>query len=961
MTELQWRRAKEITADAFEHEPPARWGFVERACGNDAEVKREVLRLLAQDESTGIDFLSTPVLNLRHFLDPEPAWTQCFSPGEEVAGRFRIEKFLNRGAMGEVYAAIDLELEEAVALKTISPAIAASPAAIERFKREVKDSRRITDTCVCRVFDLFSHARPQGEPVWFLTMRLLDGESLADALGKRGALPMRQALPLIRDMAGALAAAHDLGIVHRDFKPGNIMLVSDGQRERAVATDFGLALNVADDQGGASAAEGTPAYMAPEQIAGARVSFAADQYALGLIICELLAGSRPVLDRFSESLSRQQLKEWLSKQSRRRLGATARTVVKRCLEFQPQARYAHVAQIVPELEGVRRRVRLRWAAAAAAAIPLLFVTATLLTRNAGPQVRDAVQITPESGLSGGAQISRDGKWIVYSSNRAQPGNMDIWIQPAAGGAPRRLTTNPSEDDDPAISPDGKLVVFRSERNGGGLYAVGSDGSGEHLLAPGGWSPVFSPDGRWIAYWLGTRDDAAPSAELYLISPDGREKRRLAADFADARYPTWDPTGKFLLFDGCRANVTALSTCTDWWVIAADGTGARNTGALAPLRSQKIELATPPYRSWHRDEIVFGATRDRIRALWALRLSRDGSRAIGSPRTLTPGEAGEREPSIAANGTVVFSRVTSAIHLWEVPLKRDTGPRRITDDPDLDGCPGVSSDGRWLFFSRNIRGIRQIVLREMTGGGESVIFESAENKFWPVASPDGGRVVFEERRDTDSSIWMVSRKDRQAKKLCSGCSHPTGWFGDRSVLYTTAAGEIASVDTGTGKSRLILSPEPGMVLGEADWNAANQHILFTARKEGTGRQVFAVPFPPKAEKPAARWIQLTRETEELDHPHWSADGGNVYFLSRRDASNCLWGLPFRPGREASGRPFPVMHFHDLRFSPDRSSPNVRGLTVSQDSIVLSAGEVTDTLWLGRLDESSIYSLLRWLPF
>src|SRR5262249_4803297 len=99
-------------------------------------------------------------------------------------------------------------------------------------------------------------------------------------------------------------------------------------------------------------------------------------------------------------------------------------------------------------------------------------------------------------------------------NGPEDGNTDVWIQGTAGETARRLTTRAADDSDPAISPDGRLVAFRSERDGGGLYLVNADGSNERLLVNGGRSPVFSPDGRWIAYWKGTRDDVAPSDELY---------------------------------------------------------------------------------------------------------------------------------------------------------------------------------------------------------------------------------------------------------------------------------------------------------------------------------------------------------------------------------------------------------------------------------------------------------------
>jgi len=140
---------------------------------------------------------------------------------------------------------MDLELRESVALKTISPAIASSANAIERFKLEVKESRRITHSSVCRVHDLFTHEQPDGESLWFLSMELPGRADARRFPGQWRPMPIGQAVPLIGDMVAALSAAHALGIVHRDFKPSNVMLVKEGSdRERAVVTDFGLALNL---------------------------------------------------------------------------------------------------------------------------------------------------------------------------------------------------------------------------------------------------------------------------------------------------------------------------------------------------------------------------------------------------------------------------------------------------------------------------------------------------------------------------------------------------------------------------------------------------------------------------------------------------------------------------------------------------------------------------------------------
>jgi Tol biopolymer transport system component len=268
----------------------------------------------------------------------------------------------------------------------------------------------------------------------------------------------------------------------------------------------------------------------------------------------------------------------------------------------------------------------------------------------------------------------------------------------------------------------------------------------------------------------------------------------------------------------------------------------------------------------------------------------------------------------------------------------------------------------MFFTRRLRGVRQILVRDLATNRDSMVVESDDNKFWPIASPSGDRAVYEVRRETDSSIWLVSREGGSPRKLCSGCSHPTSWFGEQAVFYTTAAGEIALLDMERNTSHVVLSPSPSVVLGGADWNAATQFLLFTAGKPGGKKQVFAVRYPAALSSlHPASWIPLTRDSYEVDQPHWSTDGASFYYLSNRDASRCLWGQPFLAQTGRSSVPFPVMHYHDLRFSPDRASSVLRGLTVGGGSVYLTVGEVTDTLWLGSLPQRTLFSLVHLLPF
>src|ERR1035438_5054343 len=134
MTTAQWERAKEVTADALELGPDARNDFIAAACGDDVSVHSEVLRLLSEAVSSGGDFLSSPPLRLPNLLAGQSELSHTFSAGQIVSSRFRVERFISKGGMGEVYAATDLELQEVVALKTIRPAISYSTGVIERFK-----------------------------------------------------------------------------------------------------------------------------------------------------------------------------------------------------------------------------------------------------------------------------------------------------------------------------------------------------------------------------------------------------------------------------------------------------------------------------------------------------------------------------------------------------------------------------------------------------------------------------------------------------------------------------------------------------------------------------------------------------------------------------------------------------------------------------------------------------------
>jgi len=320
---------------------------------------------------------------------PAPAdRAPSLSPGAVLAGRFRIVGFLGQGGMGEVYEAEDQELKEQVALKTIRPEIAGDERAIARFKREIHLARRVTHPNVCRIFDLFHH-QPEGtsRPVAFLSMELLRGQTLAERL-RRGRLARAEAAPIVRQMAAALEAAHQVDVIHRDFKSANVMLVPAGQGEpaRAVVTDFGLARHSDTGEGSTVSAltggiVGTPAYMAPEQVTGGTITRATDVYALGVVIYEMVTGKLPFEGEtpLATAVKRIQDPPTPPRAHAPELDPVWESVILRCLEREPAARYASAAEAVNALaaEPAAAAVARPWQLLAAAVTLLLLLGGVL--------------------------------------------------------------------------------------------------------------------------------------------------------------------------------------------------------------------------------------------------------------------------------------------------------------------------------------------------------------------------------------------------------------------------------------------------------------------------------------------------------------------------------------------------------------------------------------------------------
>jgi serine/threonine protein kinase len=299
--------------------------------------------------------------------------------GLVLADRYRLLRFIGRGGMGQVYEAEDLELHKRVAVKAINDELAANPEMISRLKREVQLAHQVTHPNVCRIFD-FGQQRSSGSgpSLAFITMELLSGETLAQRV-QRGPLAAQEALPIVRQLAGALAAAHCAGVIHRDFKSDNIILLNAPDGVRAVITDFGLARAAFDGDfqiSSTGAVLGTVYYMAPEQALGEQVTRAADIYALGVVMFEMLTGQLPFTGKspLAVALNRMHREPPSARALRPEISPALEAVILKCLALSPSERFHDAQEIAAALSIERpetgKRMHLQAALGAAAAVSL---------------------------------------------------------------------------------------------------------------------------------------------------------------------------------------------------------------------------------------------------------------------------------------------------------------------------------------------------------------------------------------------------------------------------------------------------------------------------------------------------------------------------------------------------------------------------------------------------------------
>ena len=430
---------------------------------------------------------------------------------------------LGEGGMGVVYKARDTHLDRFVAIKMLPPEKVADLERKHRFTQEAKAASALNHPNIVHIYDI-----AQAEGVDFIAMEYIAGKPLDQSIPRKG-MHLNEALKIAVQIADALERAHSAGIVHRDLKPSNVMVDEHGL---AKVLDFGLAkltdtvpsedaetqtVPVRTEEG---MIVGTAPYMSPEQAQGKPVDARSDIFSFGSVLYEMVTGRRA----FQSDTKTATLAAILS-QEPAPLGAEVprdlERIVARCLRKDPARRFQHMDDVriaLAELKeesdsgrlsaapasGTRKRLP-RWLLISAVALSIAVVAGVTwwLARSPKPAPAPVLtRLTSDSGLTTDPALSPDGKLLAYASDRGGEGNLDIWVRQVAHGEPIRLTRDEADESEPAFSPDGTQIAFRSEREGGGIYVMPALGGGEpRMVAREGRRPRFSPDGNWIASGL----------------------------------------------------------------------------------------------------------------------------------------------------------------------------------------------------------------------------------------------------------------------------------------------------------------------------------------------------------------------------------------------------------------------------------------------------------------------------
>jgi serine/threonine protein kinase len=807
-------------------------------------------------------------------------------------GPYEIVAPIGAGGMGEVYRAHDTRLEREVALKVLPDEVSADAERRGRFEREAKAVAALSHPNILAIHDVGDHAGTA-----FAVMELLDGETLRDRFSG-GALPARKAGEIGAQIAHGLAAAHEKGIIHRDVKPENVFITTDG---RVKVLDFGLARQDRPAEDGTRSPTrtrgtdpgtvlGTVGYMSPEQVKGLPADARSDIFSFGAVLYEMLTGQRAFKrDTAAETMTailKEDPPELLSASGA--LPAGLERIVRHCLEKQPAERFQSARDLAFDLEAAfgsgasgpagpaasTARTPRWWPLVAGLALLVAGFGVGRLGRsnlavNPSPTPTLFTQITDLPGLESHPSLSPDGRSLLYVGDAL--GNDDIYLLRIGGRKPTNLTEDsPADDSAPAFSPDGSQIAFRSERAGGGIFVMGATGESVRRVTDYGFDPAWSPDGQQLVVTAEPLRDPMSrkgGSQLWAVRTTGEGKRLIRE--GDGMGPKWSPDGRWVAYWGVRLPTWQR----DLWTVAADGSGAK-AGAIALTDDASIDWGV----EWSPDgrSLYFSSNRGGTMNLLRIAIDPRSGVALGAPEPVTTPATWAGSVSFAKNGRrFAFGTRDWRADAWKVAFDPDREALLDQPLPILRGQPlqelDWSPDGASLVFARRGLPWESLGVVRADGSGYSQLTDASFQHRGPRWSPDGQRISFQSQRG-GVHAWVMRTDGSALQQMGTEPLNTPVWSPDGRRIAIGVSGGVAFLDPsqlspGEPLERLAIKEFQGVGI-VLSWSPDGRWLLCAPQQVPGGLFLYSLE---------TRSLRKLDESEEA--AHWLPDSRRILFSKR----------------------------------------------------------------------------------
>ena len=820
---------------------------------------------------------------------------------------------LGEGGMGVVYKARDTKLDRLVAIKVLTADKVANAERKLRFIQEAKAASALNHPNIVTIYGIESE-----NGVDFIVMEFVSGKTL-DRVIPRGGLRTSEVLQYGIQTADALSRAHAAGILHRDLKPGNIMISEDGQ---AKLLDFGLAkLSDLHDASDAdltrpSAPEteegrilGTVSYMSPEQAEARRTDARSDIFSMGAVLYEMATGQRAFLGRSKISTLAAVLHSDPKPAAELHAGLPRdlARVIERCLRKDPAWRYQSATDLKITLCDIQRETesgmqegapaamiaprKPRWfgrIASMAAGIAIGAGCLWFASRDAGPAGWGEVKpLTTYSGAESEPALSQDGKQIAFVWNGGNRDNYDVYVRLVDGGSPLRLTTDAAEDHAPAWSPDGQQIAFVRDS---GVYIIPALGGVERKLLqlengtlfqnPASITRIsWSPDGRFLAF-NGVRD-GDPS--LWIASVESGEYRKATSPpkgYHSEVSPAYSPDGRTLAWIRSRDTYSRAVVLRE---LNQDGTPS---GAEREIGDYQRRIEQLTWQPDGRALILASRTMGERSGLFRMKLNGDlESLGLDNGMLVWP------SLSLTGNRLAYQKRqMITNIYRMDGPGP-DGGPRPyaqcrvepLIDSTVLDREPMLSPDGRRVAFNSDRLGYYEIHTAAADGSAQVALTNMGPTAMGsPRWSPDGQTIVFDRYEQGHSAIYAVASGGGKPRRITDNNfrDNRPSFSRDGQWIYFSSnrSGrvEIWKVASGGGEPQQVTRNG-----GNEPFESPDGRLLYYTNPPG----LWAIPV-------AGGEPRLV--LEEPVFPLYAVAGRSVYYFVRRPAA--LWVLRLDTGRK-----------------------------------------------------------------